>query len=291
MARILVLSGPHKRSKPKYAAQFSKSINKHEFTDLDLAELVISISEADIKISDSFGNQIEEYDLVMIREYSGAFVDIAYTVSRYLEIKGRAFFNRNYLKYNPTSKLAQSLYFFEASLPIPKTFFSLNEESLVNQAEQNGYPMVLKDAQGSHGDKNFLIKSSNELLETLRSNSSTKFILQEYVPSEGDYRILVMGNNEPLQIKRSKIDDSHLSNTSKGAEAKLVEELPPTVIEGAKRISRAIGVDLAGVDVIKNNQTGDYFYLEINFQPQIISGALISDKMIGFERLLEELLS
>lgn len=290
MKRVLILSGPYQKGhSPRYSVAFSKKIKNYKFTDVEFDKLLVEISPADFKITDSVsGADIKSFDLVIVREYTGHYLDLAFVVSKYLKLNNVLFFNEIYLNYRPVSKLAQAVIFHELQIPFPATVFSIDRQLLAAAAANLEYPLIIKESQASHGDNNFLAKTKTEAATILSENSAAKLILQPYIPNDHDYRILVMNGRCQLQIERRGRLGSHLNNTSKGGRAHLTTELPQEVLQYAEKLVRHLKVDLAGVDVLQDSVSGVYYFLEINFQPQIISGAFVDEKLEKLGSMLND---
>lgn len=292
MKQVLVLSGLSNNGRAtSYADHFSEHIDKYEFYDINFDHLVAELSPDRFRVTDGrTGKSIDEYDLVIIREYKGHFLDLAYVVSKFLEASGTKFINRNYLTYRPISKIAQAVLFHQHRVSFPATYFSLSPDFLEKQIADLGYPVILKDTMGMHGSMNFLVQDRSQLHKHYSDNPDTKFIVQQFLPNDYDYRVLLMGDAEPIQIKRRGVAGSHLNNTSQGGIGELVSELPDSIIGDAKALAKAFGIDIAGVDVLKSQHDGKYYFLEINNQPQLVSGAEVEGKLAVFEIFLDELL-
>jgi len=288
MKKVFILSGPYQHGhRPKYSKVFSRAIPAYEFIDVELDNLIVEISPDKFLIKDSAsGLDIKDADLVMLREYTGNFLDLAFVVSKYLEHNRVEYFNKDYMNYRPVSKLAQAAIFYELGLPFPDLVFSVKPDLLASLAVALGFPLILKEAQASHGDNNFLVKSPDELERLLSDRQELKFIAQKYVPNDGDYRLLLMGGRTVLQIYRQGQGGTHLNNTSKGAAAQLSDDLPQEVLRHAKELVRHMDLELAGVDILLDGAKKPYF-LEINYQPQIISGALVDEKLASIKDLIE----
>ena len=292
MKKVLVLAGLSNsgRSTP-YDKYFSQHIKGYQFKQLYLDQLMVELSPKEFKVSDSqSGELILNYDMVMIREYGGHFLDLAYIVSRYLKSHNVPFFNHNYLTYRPISKAAQAALFYGQGVNFPLTYFSLSGEDLARKAEDLGYPYILKDRLGMHGSDNHLVRSNNEALAILR-DSEIKFIAQKYLPNTHDYRILVMGDQEPLQIKRTAAAGSHLNNTSQGGTGQLVSELPEQVLADARRLTQDFAIGVGGVDVLQSQTDNRYYFLEVNNQPQLATGAEVPAKLERFKDFLDSQLT
>jgi glutathione synthase/RimK-type ligase-like ATP-grasp enzyme len=231
---------------------------------------------------------LSDYDIIMFRGKIRANTECAYVVSRYALHKGIKFFN-DYSNYRPSSKLAQAVTFFELNVPLLPTYYSLNSQYLLQiTTEKIKFPLIIKDSFGSHGNNNFVAKSSDELSDIVTNNPTIKFITQGFCPNDCDYRILVIGDNEPLVIKRTAVGNTHLNNTSQGGSAELRADLPQNVIIDAKKIAKELKMSIAGVDALQNKDTGDFFFLEVNSQPQLVTGAFVQEKLDLFKNFISQ---
>ena len=114
-------------------------------------------------------------------------------------------------------------------------------------------------------------------------------LAQKYHQNDSDYRVLVMGDLKPLVMKRTAASGSHLNNTSQGAKAEL-SNLPKHLLEQSQSLAKELKMTIAGVDILKDKTTGEMLFLEINSQPQLLSGAYVSDKKKLFNDLLDSIL-
>lgn len=289
MKKVLVLAGlsNNDRATP-YDKYFSQHIEGYDFQQVHLDQLYIEVSPEKFEILISANDEpIKNFDLVMVREYSGNFLDLTFAIAKYLKANKVRFFNTNYLIYRPVSKVAQAVLLYEQKVNFPSTYYSLHAETLIKKAQPLGYPLILKDRLGMHGSNNYLVKSETEALNVLKANSDIKFIAQQYLPNSHDYRVLVMGDQEPLQIKRTAATGSHLNNTSQGGKGSLVKDLPTETLADSKRLAKAFSIDIGGVDVLQSESDGQYYFLEVNNQPQIATGAEIPAKMKLFKDYLD----
>jgi glutathione synthase/RimK-type ligase-like ATP-grasp enzyme len=261
-----------------YVAYFQKTLtDKGQTTDVKhsyLDELVFWVTPKEFSVTDSRNNQdLADYDMVIIRGKIRANSYLAFCVSKYLALKEVPFFNDYSAYRGPFTKLGQSLVMHELGLPFPATLYAQKQTTLTAAIDGKlQFPLIAKDILGAHGEHNYLVRSMEELEAAFKTSAGVPLLLQECIPNEGDFRILVVGDKH-LVIKRQAVGDSHLNNTSQGGQATLVTDLNPETVTQAHELAKAVQMKIAGVDVIENSQTGEHLFLEINSQPQIVTGA------------------
>jgi glutathione synthase/RimK-type ligase-like ATP-grasp enzyme len=255
-----------------------------------LEELLFTIGDGDFSIFNSRRQKdIKDYDFVMIRGSIRAFIEEAKAVSIYLKLHKKAVVN-DYSNFRSSSKLIQALQFQINDLPVAKTIL-LNDATLGRLDQLPfSYPCIMKATYGAHGNNNYLVESPEVVRQHLADNPDIRFVLQRFVPNDGDYRILVI-DEETLVIKRSGVAGSHLNNTSQGGTADVVatDSLPAVILEQARKIVKYLDLTIAGVDVVYDPKSGDFSFLEVNAQPQLMSGAFVSKKAAMFGDYLKKL--
>jgi D-alanine-D-alanine ligase-like ATP-grasp enzyme len=75
---------------------------------------------------------------------------------------------------------------------------------------------------------------------------------------------------------------------SQGATAEIIrpDSLPPSLMQDTSRIAKHFRRQLCGIDFMKNSQTGEYIFLEINTTPQIVNGVFVEEKAAALARAL-----
>lgn len=260
------------------AAELAGSTNTVRYCHMD--QLVFWVSADRYEVIDADNNcKIDEYDLVIFRGKVRAHVRIAYCLSVYLADKRIPFFN-DYRIYRPSTKLAQAMTMRNLGLPFAGTLCAENmATALAYVDEYLTFPLIAKDTVGSHGAHNFLVHDRGELERIVAEHPDIIFLLQEYIPNDCDYRVLVFGDMH-LIIKRQAVGDSHLHNISQGGQATLVEpaDFPGDTLTQAHAFAKECGMTMAGVDVMRNTTTNELVFLEINSQPQLVTGAFAKEK-------------
>lgn len=266
-----------------YAAFFDKALSYStkgggiKFTLID--DLIIAVGDDTFSIYDSrHACDIADYDLILIRGkgFRNMF-DTVKTISSYGTHKNVPVIN-NYTGFRDSSKLMQAVQFFELGLPVACTVL-VTPAVLTGKAPLPfGFPCIMKAAYGAHGNDNYLVNSMLEASEIAAKSAGKRFVLQRFVPNDNDYRVLIIGG-EVLVIGRSAANGSHLNNTSQGGSAVLANgEVPDEVITQSRKIMEHLDMTIAGVDLLADKNTGKFYFLEVNSQPQLMSGAFIDEK-------------
>ena len=157
----------------------------------------------------------------------------------------------------------------EAGLQVPATVLTRNPGSLRKAAQAvKGLPMVVKVLQGTQGVGVMLLHTPiavRSVLDTLWGLGQD-ILLQQFI-AEGagrDYRAFVIGNKVVAAMKRTAVDGEFRSNIHQGGEGSLVE-LTPLYARAAVKAARAVGLHIAGVDLMESNSGP--MILEVNSSP------------------------
>lgn len=280
-------------------SSFGKQISKHlssdnEITVSSLTDLGYLVDGENSKIwNRGEGWDIADFDLVIFMN-SGTKREFAITAARYLQEKNVKFIDRYLRRAVPSGKLACGMQRSLQGITVVPTLGATSGMKLLNLVKKTegfkDFPIILKADVGKKGRDNYLIKSIDELREVIINNPETIFVAQPFIPNDGDYRMLVMGNEVEVILKRTGDKDStHLNNTSAGGSSKLVDPstLPQEVLETAVRSAKIDRLSVAGVDLLQNKETGQWFVLEVNMSPQLISGDFHEEKVKAYAGFLE----
>jgi glutathione synthase/RimK-type ligase-like ATP-grasp enzyme len=228
--------------------------------------------------------ELTGYDLVFFRGKLRAAINDVSLVSYFLQKQDIPSVNSAYSNRRATGKVPQMFQVRDLGLPIPYTVSAASKYLPGLIASHLSYPVVVKDIHGGHGHDNYLVSDEEQLREILDGSPEIRFMAQQFIPNDCDYRVLIVGPKE-LIIKRQAVGESHLNNTSQGGNATLVDPagFPAEIVAEARRFAESCSYEIAGVDVVMDKETGAHYYLEINSQPQVATGAFVPEKteMVG----------
>lgn len=168
--------------------------------------------------------------------------------------------------------------FAEAGIPQPQTIFAPmayanvgrdNLDYLKVIKEKLGLPLIIKEAFGSFGEQVYWIDSEAALEEKARKLQGVPHLYQKVVADSygKDVRLNVVGNQVAASMKRTSASDFRANVTAGGTTEPYIpsEAQKETAIAAA----RAVGADMAGVDLFLNE--GTPIVCEINSNPHVRS--------------------
>lgn len=127
------------------------------------------------------------------------------------------------------------------------------------------YPIILKDRRGTAGANITLIRGADDLdgIKDFRN-----LLIEQYIQPECDYRVFVIGG-VAVGIMRKKGDTSKPGDfvAWSAGKKKYAEEDANTISQLSEIATRAAAIsklEYAGVDIIKEAETGKYYLLETN---------------------------
>jgi ribosomal protein S6--L-glutamate ligase len=155
-------------------------------------------------------------------------------------------------------------------LPVPDTGFINSIEGFHTVlARLGGYPVVLKQASGRVGEGVFLVKTEHQARLILHNALETGkgMLVQSFIPPENrlDIRVLVIGGKVAGAMKLKPKPGDFRSNFHLSQRSWTVE-LSPEWEEIALKAADALGLEIAGVDLIVDDKK-NVRILELNYSP------------------------
>ncbi len=215
------------------------------------------------------GAEITSFDHILLG-MMGKHLEVSNYVISLLTKKNIKFFKYGCPK-DKANKLNEYKVLTDNNLPaIPTLFAKLNTKGLTYYAEEKvGYPMIIKPVDGSKGRGVVKINDFYSLVEYVKSSEEDKLCLfQHFIENDGDYRVFILKDRILGIMKRTPNDPeefrSNISLGGRGEASDLPEDIKNLCIQAVK----SYDLDIAGVDVIQDKNTGSYFIMEVNQAPQ-----------------------
>jgi ribosomal protein S6--L-glutamate ligase len=173
--------------------------------------------------------------------------------------------------------------FASASISTPVTLAVGSDTSFESCSQTLGLPFVLKVSDGTHGEGVHLVETSEQYAQAL--GAGRVFIAQQFVAEAdgADKRLIVIGGKVVAGMQRQAKAGEFRSNLHLGASGSAYE---PTAAEAelAVKAAKAVGLELAGVDIISSEQGP--LVLEVNPSPglqiEAITGVNVAGAMVDY---------
>ena len=214
------------------------------------------------------GNVLERIDAVISRiRPSVTFYGCA--ITRQFESMGIRVLNAAEPIKRSRDKLLASQLFVRHGLSMPVTGFAsspLDTKDLIKMV--GGAPLILKLLEGAQGRGVVLAetqKAAESVINAMKSLNAN-LLVQEFIKEAGgkDLRCFVIGNKVVSAIERTAAAGDFRSNIHQGGLAQAVR-IRPEERKLAVAATRALGLDVAGVDIIRSDRGP--LLLEVNSSP------------------------
>lgn len=236
--------------------------------------------------------QVAGYDAVIPRFGTGS-TEIGCNVLRSFEQQGIASLNSASAFTLARDKWQSLQTLASQQIPIPNTMLNGELADLSNSLEKIGVPTVIKTLSGSQGVGVMLAEKKAvavSMLETLKQANVPHLLQQFITESQGsDIRAFVIGHQVVAAMERAGQIGEFRANIHRGGSAKSIK-LTREEQDLAIKATQAMGLDVAGVDLIRSNN--GLMVLEVNASPGLemiekVSQVDIAALMI--DHLLEKL--
>jgi len=226
------------------------------------------------------GEQLESFDAVIPR--IGASVTFYGTaVLRQFEMIGTFPLNESVAVTRSRDKLRSLQLLARRGIGMPVTGFARAADDIGDVIEMvGGAPLVVKLLEGTQGIGVVLCettKAAESVLEAFMG-LNVSIMVQEYIKEAGgaDIRCFVIGDKVVAAIKRQALPGEFRSNLHRGGSATLVK-ITPQERAVATRAARIMGLNVAGVDILRSNHGP--LVMEVNSSPGLegIEGATGKD--------------
>lgn len=158
----------------------------------------------------------------------------------------------------------------EAEVPVPDSIFVTTEEGFSQAVDLlGGYPVVAKKVN-SWGGRGIILVENERILQLVSDcflEERQGLVVQYFIPPAGrqDLRVLVLGDQVVGAMQLRPKDGDFRANFHLGGEAQIAR-LSPEMIGLAVKAGEAVGLEIAGVDIIVDRE-GQAGVIEINHSP------------------------
>lgn len=213
--------------------------------------------------------KLEDYDVVIMQRMFKFIKEITPIINQARK-SGVKVFDNNLTNHGYViNKVVDEIKLGVNGILTPKTIHSRDFESLPILAEKIGYPLIFKNTNKGKGVGVYKFESKDQLTAKIKELESLGkkakgFLIQELVKYKHDLRVLVVGESV-FTMERIPKQGEFRANFSLGGSVKPFE-LSPKTKEFAIKAVQAVGLKMAGVDVLID-ESGTEYILEVNHTP------------------------
>ncbi len=157
----------------------------------------------------------------------------------------------------------------QAGIAMPKAAMINDMAGLEDSiASLGGHPVIIKLLESTHGAGVLIshdVRTTRSILEAF-SGINKGALVQEYIAESGgrDLRVIVCGQEIVACMQRNPAEGEFRSNLHRGGDAERVQ-LSPEERDTALRAARAVGLEIAGVDMLRSRRGP--LVMEVNASP------------------------
>ena len=259
----------------------------HEAKTIDVLRCYMNITSHRPSIHYK-GEELTGFDAVIPR--IGASVTFYGTaVLRQFEMMGIYPLNESVAITRSRDKLRSLQLLSRKGIGLPITGFAHAPDDIQDLIKMvGGAPLVIKLLEGTQGIGVVLAETQKAAESVIEAFMGLKanILVQEYIKEAGgaDIRCFVLGDKVVAAMKRQAKEGEFRSNLHRGGSASLIR-ITPEERSTAVRAARTMGLNMAGVDVLRSNHGP--VVMEVNSTPglegiEAATGKDIAGMIIGF---------
>jgi ribosomal protein S6--L-glutamate ligase len=239
----------------------------HEIQVLDALRCYMNIASHKPTIHFK-GEQLDGFDAVIPR--IGASITFYGTsVLRQFEVMGVYPLNESVAISRSRDKLRSMQLLSRKGLGMPVTGFANKPDDIKDLLKMvGGAPVVIKLLEGTQGIGVVLAETTKAAESVIEAFMGVKanILVQEYIKEAGgaDIRCFVVGGKVVAAMKRQAVAGEFRSNLHRGGNASLIR-ITPEERSTAVRAARIMGLNVAGVDLLRSNHGP--VIMEVNSSP------------------------
>lgn len=234
-----------------------------------------------------YGKKVDGIDVVLPR-IGTSITDYGLLVVRHFESMGIPVLNKSDTILNSRNKFRALQSCGMKKIDMPISVLTRSASDLAAAMRRIGsFPMILKLLQGAQGIGVMIGRdraSVESVFGTLLSMDKDLLLQQFITESEGsDVRVLIVGGKIVASMRRTARKGEFRANIHRGGWGEHIKRLPKSYERMALAAAKAVGLDIAGVDLLESAKGPKL--LEINSSPgfqelEKATGINVAGKMI-----------
>lgn len=194
------------------------------------------------------------------------------------------------------SKAQEMRLLYDANISIPKTIFANLKTIREIGPKKLGMPFVIKRTDGKKSNAVWspkTLKDLDELIDELsvQQKDGKRFLAQEFIKGSQRLRVLIIGGKPIACITRGTRWRRRFVEKVNGEIPEkisaVIDPVPSDVGDLAVKACKAVGLEIAGVDILTDDKTNKKYVLEVNSSPRWYSinrdtGILVEREIIKY---------
>lgn len=277
MGKILVIAGGGKKHLELFVSEAEKQ--GVELSIASFSELEYLTKEGAVRLTVN-GKDVMEYNLVYIR-LVGKRLEEAALLINYCKKAGLkivdTIFEKGISPRVPLPKSIETELLVAAGIPVPKTYFGSLKNIKENAPEVFGFPFVIKGTTGKQGHAVWSPRNMEELNKLVselaeKEKEGNKFIAQEFIRASQRVRVLVVGRKaiaaitRPTRWRRRFV--KKVNGDDPPGKREPLKPIPEADAQLAVEAANSLYIDIAGVDILHEDESGKAYVLEVNAAPR-----------------------
>ncbi len=214
------------------------------------------------------GERVPRLDVVIPR-IAAQYTNYGSSVVRQFEMRGTFTTSRSIAIVRSRDKVRSMQLLARDGVPTPKTAVANRPDDIDDLLEQvGGVPVIIKLAKGTHGAGVVIAETRKAAKSVIQAfySINAPILIQEFIEESGgaDIRTIVVGGKVVAAMKRQGLDEDFRSNLHLGGRGEKVELTKDESLL-AMRAARRLGLDIAGVDLIRSKRGP--LIIEVNSSP------------------------
>lgn len=263
----------------------------------DYKELQFAFGSGTVKVTLEGKADIADFSLIYFKNHKTAY-PLAMAAAQYARFHHAPFIDQELTRHVSYDKLSEMVALVAHGLPVVPGFCA-DRQGLADICDRAiaawGLPFVCKEVSSMRGHRNYLVHTKDELKSILDNvKPGEYFIIQKYIENNGYIRLLVLGHEVAFGIQRTSVQHrnpmkQHLNNPIGGTNVTYLapDDIPAKVRSLAVRSAEVMQRQVAGVDMIQDVVTNEWYILEVNAAPQLVGGVYPQQKRESFAKFID----
>jgi glutathione synthase/RimK-type ligase-like ATP-grasp enzyme len=300
MKKLLIMAPIKNEEKEKFLIYLQEYFGDKVEVVLGLfSDLTFEIGDGKILV-ELGGRSIDDFDLVYFRNTKG-FSAMVNALAIYLESVKIKFFDRSFTNSFNGDKFSSLMRLALNKLPIVPTFLCSKEAIPQNKkkiVEKFGFPIVAKEVTTQRMQSIYLLNSLEDfdkLPELTTRGNPARYLFQKFIDFDKEFRLMVLGEGVGIIHTKTLRDNTKFqlgySDINENPEFLNPSEVSNTIKNTAIKAAMTLHIQIAGVDICRERETGKIFVFEVNRGPGIDYDTTVSPELKKIAEFFEKELS